>query len=118
MRCTGLFFTHTVLLARSGSQRLTMAHMPSSSRVVQSAYPHWSRLLGPRLDHPTVLDLLERYPSLAKLAVAQKLLVRPGPNCRLLRRDAVAEPMLLPYVRTRVSRQVVQAIASCAVSTK
>lgn len=36
--------------------------------LLTQIHPALERVLGPRLDHPAVLDLLERYPSPAKLA--------------------------------------------------
>jgi transposase len=43
--------------------------------LLTQIHPALERVLGPRLDHPAVLDLLERYPSPAQLAaVSQKRL--------------------------------------------
>jgi transposase len=43
--------------------------------LLTQIHPALERVLGPRLDHPTVLDLLERYPSPAQLAaLSQKQL--------------------------------------------
>lgn len=36
--------------------------------LLTQIHPALERVLGPRLDHPAVLDLLQRYPSPEKLA--------------------------------------------------
>ncbi|MFG6965396.1 IS110 family transposase, partial [Burkholderia pseudomallei] len=40
--------------------------------LLTQIHPALERVLGPRLDHPAVLDLLERYPSPATLAAASE----------------------------------------------
>src|SRR5471032_1882719 len=40
--------------------------------LLTQIHPALERVLGPRLDHPAVLDLLERYPSPAELASASE----------------------------------------------
>jgi transposase len=49
--------------------------------LLTQIHPALERVLGPRLDHPAVLDLLERYPAPAQLAsLSQKQLATGSPN--------------------------------------
>jgi Transposase. len=44
------------------------AQTTQASNRIREIHPALERVLGPRLDHPAVLDLLQRYPSPEKLA--------------------------------------------------
>lgn len=66
-------------------------------------HPALERVLGPRLDHPAVLDLLERYPSPAELAAAgEKKLA----NCLT---------KLAPRMGRGLATEIVQALSGQAV---
>ena len=51
----------------------SMMILPQASNRIRGLltqiHPALERVLGPRLDHPAVLDLLQRYPSPEKLAL-------------------------------------------------
>src|SRR5471032_912483 len=71
--------------------------------LLTQIHPALERVLGPRLDHPAVLDLLERYPSPAELAAtSEKTLAN-----RLSK--------LAPRMGKGLAAQIVQALSEQAV---
>ena len=78
----------------------------TSNRVrglLTQIHPALERVLGPRLDHPAVLDLLERYPSPAQLAaVSEKQLAN-----RLIK--------LAPRMGKKLAAEIVQALSQLSV---
>lgn len=67
--------------------------------LLTQIHPALERVLGPRLDHPAVLDLLERYPSPAALAAAgQKTLAN-----RLIK--------LAPRIGKNIAADIAQALS-------
>ncbi len=72
--------------------------------LLTQIHPALERVLGPRLDHPAVLDLLERYPSPAALAaVSEKTLAN-----RLTK--------LAPRLGKGLATEIVQALSEQAVT--
>ncbi|MGG1947780.1 IS110 family transposase [Trinickia sp. NRRL B-1857] len=72
--------------------------------LLTQIHPALERVLGPRLDHPAVLDLLERYPSPAALAaVSEKTLAN-----RLTK--------LAPRMGKGLATEIVQALSEQAVT--
>ncbi|PRH32112.1 IS110 family transposase [Burkholderia multivorans] len=72
--------------------------------LLTQIHPALERVLGPRLDHPAVLDLLERYPSPAALAgTSEKTLAN-----RLTK--------LAPRMGKRLAAEIVQALSEQAVT--
>jgi transposase len=71
--------------------------------LLTQIHPALERVLGPRLDHPAVLDLLERYPSPAQLAaVSEKQLAN-----RLVK--------LAPRMGKSLAAEIVQALSEQSV---
>jgi hypothetical protein len=71
--------------------------------LLTQIHPALERVLGPRLDHPVVLDLLERYPSPAELAAtSEKALAN-----RLTK--------LAPRMGNSLAAEIVQALSEQAV---
>ena len=67
--------------------------------LLTQIHPALERVLGPRLDHPAVLDLVERYPSPAKMAsLSEKQLAN-----RLVK--------LAPRMGKRLAGEIVQALS-------
>lgn len=76
--------------------------------LLTQIHPALERVLGPRLDHPAALDLLERYPSPAELASASeetlanrltKLASRMGKTLRRAIRHAARRHSLPTKIR-------------------